>query len=238
MRKAIVIGASSGIGRELAKMLAANGYSLGLAARRVELLRQLQQELPVESHIGQIDVGDVTNAQQGLGRLIAKMGGVDLMIISAGVGHLNPHLALAQELETIATNVTGFTVMANVAFNHFLSRGSGHLVAITSIAAIRGSGTAPAYNASKAFVANYLQGLRQKAAQTCPAIVVTDIQPGFVATAMAKGDGLFWVAPPSKAAMQIYAAIERKGSHAYITRRWRLIAWLLKGMPSFVYHRL
>jgi len=90
------------------------------------------------------------------------MGGVDLVVISAGTGHLNDGLDWDLENEAIKTNVTGFAVMANVAMKHFVKRGSGHLVGISSIAALRGGRQAPAYNASKAFESNYLEGLRQK----------------------------------------------------------------------------
>jgi short-subunit dehydrogenase len=170
-----------------------------------------------------------------LGELIREMGGVDVIVISAGIGFINPDLNWEQEEETIDVNVSGFAAMANVAFEHFHSRGSGQIVGISSIAAIRGSGDSPAYNASKAFVSNYLEGLRQKASKLKIPIVVTDIQPGLVDTAMAKGDGLFWVAPPEIAAKQIFRAIRNKKKHAYITKRWRVIAWLLRVMPDRMY---
>lgn len=118
------------------------------------------------------------------------------------------------------------------------NQSSGHIAGISSIAAIRGPGKAPAYNASKSFMSNYLEGLRQKASKSGIAITVTEIQPGFVNTAMAKGEGLFWVAPPEKAAWQIFKAITGKKKHAYITKRWRSIAWLLKIMPRWIYNKL
>lgn len=238
MKKAIIIGASSGIGKELAKILAGNGYTVGLVARRQELLLAIQKELPLKTYIQSLDIRNVDDVQRDLSGLIAEMGGVDLIIISAGIGYLNPELDLGKELETVATNVQGFTVAANVAFRHFLSQGTGHLVGISSIAAIRGNADAPAYNASKAFIANYLEGLAQKAVKLGFAITVTDIQPGLVDTDMAKGEGLFWVAPVRKAAAQIYRAIEKKKSHAFITRRWRLIGWMLKAIPNFLYKRM
>lgn len=185
-----------------------------------------------------MDVSDPDAAQAGLTAMIEELGGADVIVISAGTGHLNPGLDWPPEAETIAVNVTGFAALAGVAMNHFIERGRGHLVGISSIAALRGAATAPAYNASKAFESNYLQALRQKVAQLKLPITVTDIQPGLVDTAMAKGEGLFWVQPPAKAAAQIMAAIERKRSHAYITRRWRLIAWALKILPDFIYHRM
>lgn len=237
MKKAIVIGATSGIGLELARLLAKAGYVVGAAGRREGLLRQLQDEFPGKIHIKVIDV--VKPEAMGLLKaLIADTGGADLVVISSGTGFINGELAWAREKETIDVNVSGFAAMCNTAYEHFRANGSGQLVGISSIAAIRGSGEAPAYNASKAFVSNYLDGLRQNAAKLKLPIVVTDIQPGLVDTAMAKGEGLFWVAPPAKAAAQILGAIQKKRSHAYITKRWGLIALLLKLLPDRVYYRL
>lgn len=238
MKKAIIIGASSGIGEELARQLSSEGYSLGLTARRADLLQELQSELPTKSYIQQMDVSDLDAAKGQFTNLLEQMGAVDLVIISAGVGHLNPELDPDKELETIKVNVSGFTLIADLAFHHFIEKGSGHLVGISSIAALRGGDDAPAYGASKAFVSNYLQGLRKKAAKAKLDIAITDIKPGFVDTAMAQGEGLFWVAPVPKAAGQILDAIKKKRSNAYITKRWRLIAWLLKSLPSYLYNRL
>lgn len=169
---------------------------------------------------------------------IKKMGGVDLIVISAGTGELNYDLDWQLENEAIRTNVTGFAAIANVAYHHFVENGSGHLVGISSIAALRGGRVSPAYNASKAFVSNYMEGIRQNVARLRLPITITDIKPGFVKTPMAKGQGIFWAAPADKAAMQIYNAIKRRASNAYITRRWRLIAWLLKVLPGRIYERL
>lgn len=238
MKKAIVIGASSGIGRELALILSRNGYAVGVMARRVQLLEELRNDLGAHGHVGAIDVSDPAAAMDALAGLIERMGGVDLVVISAGTGHLNESLDWALENETIKTNVTGFAVVANVAFKHFLENGAGHLVGISSLAALRGGRESPAYNASKAFASNYLEGLRQKAGKMGLPIIVTDIKPGFVKTEMAKGEGIFWAAEADKAAEQIYDAIKKGKSGAYVTRRWRLIAWLMKLMPRFIYAKL
>ena len=237
-KKAIVVGATSGIGRELAVILSQNDYVLGLVGRRTECLAELKQSLSTEVFTRQIDVGETAAAMESLTQLIEEMQGVDLVVISAGIGFLNADLNWPDEKATIDTNVSGFAAMANVAFRHFERVGKGHLVGISSIAALRGGRAAPAYNASKAFVSNYLEGLRCRAAHARQAIVVTDIQPGFVDTAMAKGDGLFWVASPQEAARQIYRAIQRKAKHAYVTRRWRLVAWLYRVLPDAVLARL
>ncbi len=237
-KKAIVIGATSGIGKELAKIFSQNNYIVGLAGRRTHLLDELKNELPNNSFAKHIDISQTDKAINQLKELIAEMEGVDIVVICSGVGYINQDLQWLQEKETIDVNISGFTAMSNVTMHYFLSKGSGQLVGISSIAAIRGDGEAPAYNASKAYVSNYMEGLRKKVAKLGLSITVTDIQPGFVDTAMAKGDGLFWVSSPQKAAQQIYNAIEKKRKHAYITKRWRLIGWLMKVMPDFIYNRI
>ena len=238
MKSAIVVGASSGVGREIAKLLSLKGYRVGLTARRYDLLASLQQELPNPSVIKQMDVSQVSDAMEQLNELIDEMHGVELIVISAGVGGINLDLDWQKEAETIGTNVAGFAAVANVAFKHFTQQKSGHLVGISSIAALRGNDTSPAYYASKAFQANYLQGLRKKTVKLGLPIAITDVQPGLVDTAMAQGEGLFWVAPAEKAARQIYAAIRDKKEHVYVTRRWRLVAWLLKVMPASLYNKI
>ncbi len=230
-KNAIIIGASSGIGRSLAGILSREGYRVGITGRRLELLEELRDSLPGDILVEQMDVSHGDETRETLARLIEAMGRVDLVIISAGTGHLNPELDLALEMDTVATNVDGLVVVANVIFKHFESVGGGHLVGISSIAAMRGSAEAPAYSASKAFMSSYLDGLRYRACKTGKGIKVTDIRPGFVDTRMAKGEGLFWVASPDKAARQIYSAIRKGRKRAYVTKRWALIAFLMRLLP-------
>ena len=238
MKKVIIIGASSGIGKELTKIFASNDYEVGIAARRTDLLNELAIEMPTKTYTATIDISNPDTAIQSLEKLIRDMGDVEVIIISAGTGYLNPSLSWSQEKDTIDTNVSGFTAMAGVAIRYFMQKKSGHLVGISSIAGIRGSNVCPSYNASKAYVSNYLEGLRKKVAKEKLPITITDIQPGLVDTAMAKGDGLIWVASPQKAATQIYQAIQRKKRSAYITKRWTIVAWLYKIMPGFLYDKI
>lgn len=237
MKKAIVIGASSGIGKELAIILAKNGYEVGLMARRTELLEAAKKEISTKCHTGYIDVAKIPDAIDNIRKMIETMDGVDVVVINAGTGFFNPELDWSKEKHTLDVNVYGFCALADEMYKYFAKQGRGHIVGISSIAALIGNANAPAYNASKAFMSNYLEGLRKKAYQENKAIIVTDIKPGFVDTALVQGDNLFWVATPTKAAEQIYAAIKHQRSHAYITRRWRLIAWVLKLTPSWLYQR-
>lgn len=235
MNKAIIAGASSGIGRELAIVLAKQGYEVGLMARRVDLLESLQQEIPTKTYVGYLDISKPSEAMENVQKMIQTMGGMDLMVINAGIGFFNPELDWEKEQDTLNVNVYGFCALAGLSYKYFLGQGRGHLVGISSIAALRGNHIAPAYNASKAFMSNYLEGLRKKAFKDGVPITVTDIQPGFVDTALVKGAAVFWIASPQKAAEQIFTAIKNRKNQAYITRRWRFIGWLMKLVPDWLY---
>ncbi len=237
-RNAIIVGASSGIGAALAVDLAKRGYGLGLAARRLDRLNELASTLSTRTIVRCIDVANTDQTIRELRSLTEELGDVELFILSAGTGHENSNLDWEPERDTLATNVMGFAAGTHVAAAHLTARGSGHLVGISSIAAIRGHGSAPAYGASKAFVSSYLAALRHRFAKAQLPITVLDVQPGFVDTAMAKGEGLFWVAPVGTASAQILAAIDRRRDHVYVTRRWRLIAWALRLLPDVIYNRL
>ena len=133
------------------------------------------------------------------------------------------------------TNVKGWTFVIDTLYHIFEKKGYGHLVAITSIGGLRGEPMAPAYSATKAYQINYLEALRKKAFKSGGHVTVTDIRPSLVDTSMAKGEGLFWVMPVDKVAHQIYAAIRRKKSKAYVTKRWHFIGIINKNLPFFLY---
>lgn len=230
-KSAIVIGASSGIGLALAKLLSARGYRLGLAARRLELLDAHASGDPGVQLVRRMDLVDPGSVGI-LQEMIATMGGVDLVIISSGTGHLNADLSWEPEAETIETNVSGFARLAVAAMHIFEKQGRGHLVGISSVAALRGAAEAPAYGASKAFMSRYLQALAFRAKRSSLPIRVTDVRPGFVDTPMMKADKPFWVASPDKAAQQIMDGVERGKRILYVSRRWSLIGWLLRHLPE------
>jgi short-subunit dehydrogenase len=237
MKKAIIVGATSGIGRELVIQLVSAGYQVGITGRRGQLLGQLKEIYPDQLIVSAFDVSDVTITVEKLDSLAVEMGGLDLLVMSSGTGKLNPLLEYDIEIATNEVNVNGFTAVANWAFNYFQQQGYGHFAAITSIAGTRGSRQAPAYFASKAYQINYLEGLNQKAHHLKIPICITDIRPGFVDTAMASGENLFWMSTTQKAAKQIVSAIRQKRNVVYVTKRWRLIAILLKAMPRYLYKR-
>ena len=239
MKRAIIIGATSGIGKELALVLAREGYSVGITGRRLDMLQDLKSKINSEAFIKQIDLCHPEEACELISELIEDMGGIDLMVINSGVGIYNKTMAFEPEKQTIDVNVSGFVAMAALAYRYFAKNGGGHIVGVSSVAALRGHHAAPAYNASKAFVSNYMEGLRVKAIRQKTGIYITDIRPGFVDTPMTKQNkGMFWVATPQIAAEQIYSAIKRKQHIAYVTRRWKLIAWLYRIMPFWVVKKL
>jgi short-subunit dehydrogenase len=237
MKKAIIIGATSGIGNELAKILVENGYKIGITGRRKAELQNLQKSNPENYEISSFDCTTENNSEK-LYELVNQIGGLDLLILSSGTGDLNEELDFKIENKTNLLNVNAFTEIVDWTFNYFQKQGKGHLAVISSIAGIRGGRMAPAYNASKAYQINYLEGLRQKATKTKKPIYVTDIRPGFVDTDMAKGEGQFWVTTKEKAARQIFGIIKRKKGIGYVTKRWWIIAKLLRLIPNEIYKRM
>ncbi|HTL48593.1 MAG TPA: SDR family NAD(P)-dependent oxidoreductase [Verrucomicrobiae bacterium] len=230
-RKAIVIGASSGIGRALAKALAAEGYTVGLAARRTELLESLQKEIASPTLLKPMDLRDIEGSRRLFNDLVRELGGVDLVVLNSGVNPENPDKAWDPEHEILQVNVVGFAALASEAADHFERQGSGHLVGISSIAGLRGSPKCPAYSASKSFASRLLEGLRMRLSSQ--GIAVTDIRPGFVDTAMIAGSRVrFWVASCETAAAQIVAAIRARKKKVYVTRRWALVAFALHLVPE------
>ena len=243
MKKVIIIGSTSGIGKALATIYLKNGSQVGITGRRKELLEDMQNTYPSQVFIESFDVR-ADDAIQHFDSLVQKMGGMDLLIYNSGYGDVSTELNWEIDRRTYETNVKGFIGIAHKAFNYFVTQGHGQIAAISSIGAIRGTGQAPAYNASKAFMSTYMEGLVLKASKIKTStgkripLYITDIQPGFVDTKLAKTDKLFWVAPVEKAARQIHRAIEKKKRRAYITRRWAMVAWVLKWMPFFIYKRI
>ncbi|TBW26550.1 SDR family NAD(P)-dependent oxidoreductase [Gramella sp. KN1008] len=237
-KKAIIIGASSGIGRGLAKRLTEEGIKVGITGRRLDLLLDLQRENPEAFEVACFDVTELETSILKLQLLVEEMGGLDMLILSSGVGELNDKLNFENDRNAISTNIAGFTNILNWAFKFFQDQKYGHIVAISSIGGLRGSRRAPSYSASKAYQINYLESLRQSATYNKLPIIITDVRPGFVDTAMAKGEGLFWVVPVKKAAKQIYDAIRAEKKVVYISKRWRIIASVYKNIPSILYNKM
>ncbi len=236
-QKIIIVGGTSGIGRKMAEIYLDLGNKVGITGRRAALLSEIRDQYPELASTACFDVTEEKNINH-LNDLIGQLGGLDILVISAGNGDASEQLDWKIDQATVATNVNGFVEIANWAFNFFAGQGHGQLAVISSIAAIRGNSSAPAYSASKSFQSVYFEGLSIKAKRLKKDIIVTCIEPGFVQTAMAKSDKLFWVVPLEKAARQIIRGIQRKKRKIYISRRWWLIAKILKWMPYWIYRKI
>jgi len=239
-KRAIIIGASSGIGASLAVELSKRGYTLGLTARRLTMMEEeLQPELSSPSFLAHMDVADIDASVQVLRDLIKQMGGVDLIIINAGVSGSSARMEWVPTGQLIRINVLGFAGMLHEAYRIFQRQGHGHIVGISSIASLLPHPNGSAYNASKAFVSNYLDSIRLRIKRRGENITVTDVLPGYVLTPMTEENKrMFWVATVEKATRQIAKDIENKRSVSYVSRRWRLVAYLLSLMPRAVLNRI
>lgn len=233
MKRAIVVGASSGIGMEVARLLLQQGWTVGVAARRVELLQTIGQ---VE--VAQIDV-TAEDAAERLRSLITRLGGMDLFFYASGIGKQNRELKEDIELATMQTNGVGFTRMIGEAYRYFATQGEGHIAAITSIAGTKGLGPAPAYSATKAMQNVYLQALEQQAHARGLKIHFTDIRPGFVDTALLAGNFHYpMMLKPEKVAQEIVSAINSKQHIRVIDWRYRLLTALWRRIPRCLWRNM
>ena len=237
IKKIIIVGATSGIGRKMAELYAAEGHIVGITGRRKELLDDIENMFPEKIKTECFDVTGKENIDK-LKALIKKIGGMDILVYSSGVGEPSKQLEWRIDKPVVDTHVNGFIEISNWSFNFFVAQGKGHLAVISSIAANRGNSWAPAYAAAKAFQSIYYEGLAIKAERMRKKITVTAIEPGFVDTAMAHGgDKMFWIVPVEKAAKQIIAGLKKKKRKLYVSKRWWLIAKLMRWMPFWIYKR-
>ncbi len=232
-KNAIVFGATSGIGAALAKLLVDDGYRVAITGRREDKLKKIKESNPNKYIIKKNDVRQLEESEKVFFDLVKELGQVDLIIYSSGIAEPNYNLEWEKELPTLEVNVIGAVKIYGLAYNLFHKQGYGHLVGISSVAGLRGNRHVPAYFASKAFQNNYLESLWMKAKRSKAEIFITDIAPGFIDTKMALGD-TFGMASLEKATQQIYSAIKRKKKKVYITKRWRIIACIMRVLPASI----
>lgn len=239
MKKVIIVGATSGIGRELARVFVAKGYQVGVAGRRSELLAEIKEENPKQYFTKQIDVSDTEALPLLLNSLAHDLGGMDILINCAGVGKKNEELDFAIDKMIVETNVVGFTAVIDWAYNYLINKRGGQIVNISSVSGIRGHRFGSfSYSASKSYQMRYLEGLRHKLVKAKIPIYVTDIRPGFVDTDMIPKNRYFWVISADKAARLIFKSITRKRNVAYITKRWIIIVAIIKIFPGAILNRI
>ena len=238
MKNVVIIGASSGMGLEVAKIFLERGCRLGVAARREDRLQALKQLAPDRVVTATIDV-TATDADQRLRLLLNELGGMDLFFYASGIGKQNRTLVPDVELNTVNTNGMGFTRMIGEAYRYFAERGEGHIAAITSIAGAKGLGPAPSYSATKAMQNVYLQALEQQAIARGLKIRFTDIRPGFVDTDLLSGDFHYpMMLKPEKTARQIVSAIDKRRHVKIIDWRYAIITALWRRLPRPLWRRL
>lgn len=239
MKKAIIIGASSGMGKEVSKLLLTDGWQIGIGARRTDALEEIKQMKPEAVVTAAIDVMS-EDATQRLEQLIADNGGMDLFFLASGIGKQNPNLDSEIELRTVATNGMGFTRMVDTAFNWFAANGSkGQIAVISSIAGVKGLGMAPSYSATKAFQNTYIEALNQLAHMRHLDISFTDIRPGFVKTDLLNdGKNYPLLMDKTKVAKKIINAIYHKRSVQIIDWRYRILVFFWRLIPRWLWVRL
>ena len=231
MKRAIVIGASSGIGLEVARLLKIKGWTVGVAARRVERLSEFE-------HTACIDVND-EKAGERLLELVEQTGGMELYFHASGIGHQNRALDESIELQTVTTNGLGFTRMVGTAYRYMADHGGGQIAVISSIAGTKGLGPAPAYSATKAFQNTYLQALEQLSNARHLNIRFTDLRPGFVGTDLLNdGNHYPMLLDKTTVARDIVTSIEKRRHIRVIDWRWRAITWMWRRIPRFIWRRL
>ena len=231
MKRAIVVGASSGIGYEVARKLKQSGWVVGVAARRLECLSEFD-------YSAQIDVNNEDSCELLLD-LIERVGGMDLYFHASGIGHQNRSLEEQIEIRTVCTNCLGFTRMVGAAYRYMSSHGGGHIAVISSIAGTKGLGPAPSYSASKSFQSTYIQALEQLSNKNHLNIRFTDIRPGFVDTDLLNDGNRYPILLDKKSvAADILKSIQKHRHVRIIDWRWRLITRVWRLVPNFIWRRL
>lgn len=239
MKKIIVIGASSGMGRRVACDFARLGWRVGIAARREDKLKEIKSMYPANMEYMTIDVA-APDAAERFNRLIELIDGMDYMLYAAGCGWQNPSLDPARDEQTIATNVLGFTRIINAAYLYYKATANlhkGHIAAITSVAGTKGIGVSATYSASKRYQWTYLQAIDQLAHQQHVNVALTDIRPGFVDTPLLDKHypmemSLDYIAPRLEKAIILAPRIK------YIDSRWAVVTALWKLIPDPLWRRL
>ena len=245
-RRAIVVGASSGMGAALVRQLAAEGYRVAALARRPEALEAVASAAAADAGRtgGEVltrvhDVAAVESVPALFEELVRELGGLDLLVFAAGtMPAVEPQeYDTEKDLSMVQVNLMGCIAWGNEAARLFRTQRSGTLVGISSVAGDRGRRGAPVYGTTKAAMNTYLESLRNRLSEH--GVRVVTIKPGFVATAMTEGmDGLFWLISAEEAASQILRAARSSAQVRYVPRQWWLLMTVIRCIPSFLFRKL
>jgi len=242
--KAIVVGASSGIGAALMEKLVREGYTVAALARRREKLEAICRQanelagtdlaFPFPHNV--TDFGEIPTLFE---EIVQMLGGLDLIIYVAGI---QPPVApdeynFEKDAAMVGVNLLGAMAWLNEAAKRFERVKGGQIAAISSISGDRGRSAFPAYHTSKGALSIYLESLRNRLSRR--GVTVTTIKPGFVDTALLENaDSTFWVISPEEAAGQIYDALRAKKQTVYVPGRWRWVSLIIANIPSLIFRRL
>jgi Short-chain dehydrogenases of various substrate specificities len=235
-KKVIIIGATTGIGRELAQFYLQQGCKVGITGRRSEKLEEIKNKYPDNCHWKEMDVRSDESVAV-FETLIAELQGMDLMIYCAGVGAQNPDLVPEIETDTLEINAYGYLRIVTKSYNYFKQERSGHIVVISSLAGIRPLRQSPAYSATKRFQIHYTSCLAQKANKERLPIIFTTIVPGFIRTDMLKHTYPFTISLEKGAGM-IYNTIEKRRRYSTVPGRWRWIEFFWRLIPNIVWEKM
>ncbi len=244
MKRVILVGATDGLGRALAAEYASRGAWVTILGRSKEKLDALVSELAARHPFATVrgvlcDLADAGRIEPAFCEAIEATGHCDLLLYNAGVMPAGDGVTCdpAGDAETMNVNAVAAVRMLGLASNYFRAARRGHLAAISSIAGDRGRKGNPAYNASKAALTTFLEGLRNRLFPF--GVTVSTVKPGFVGTRMLDGrKGLFWVVPPDVAARTIADRLEKRHEVFYVYRRWGLFGLALHHVPRFVFKRV
>jgi short-subunit dehydrogenase len=242
-KKALIVGATSGIGKQLAYLLAKDGYQVGVVGRRKEKLKELERTLPTKVWAKSIDVS-LPGAEKKISKLIKKMDGVDLVvasILSFRDFKDRPKKffkEMLQQKHVLDTDLMGFWRVASAALNHFENKKSGHFVGVSSMDALRSRAAHdPSYPASKAFLSRYLLAKRDYYEHEKIPIDVTDVLPGYVELEWKESPKhVFWEATREQAAKDILDGIKAKKKKIYTLKKNRLLAWSYAIIPDRLFN--
>ncbi|MBX3108724.1 MAG: SDR family NAD(P)-dependent oxidoreductase [Fimbriimonadaceae bacterium] len=235
--KAIVVGASSGIGEEIARQIAEGGGFVATVARRTDRMQPLADRFPERVFPFGHDVRDIDEVPELFQKCTDALGGLDLIVYCAGVmPPVGPHeYNTEKDLSMIAINNVGAVAWLNAAATRMEAAGHGSIIGIGSVAGDRGRFGQPVYNASKAFLHTYLEALRNRLAKK--GVKVVTIKPGPTATEMTADLNLKGAMPAPVAAAKIIALKDRTGEH-YLKFAHRIVFAVIKAIPSPIFRRL
>ena len=240
MNKAIIAGATSGIGREVSILLIKKGWHVGVCGRRADKLKELKLMSPDQVFTKTLDVTK-SDAIDDFISLASEMNGIDLYLHISGIGFQNKELDIDRELSTVETNTKGFTRMVDAAFHYFQQHPEhrGHIACISSIAGTKGLGAAPSYSATKAYCNTYMEALEQLASIKGLSITFTDIRPGFVDTDLLKGTYKYpMLMNPKDVAKAIVNGLEKKKRVVTIDWRYRIMVFFWRLIPKCIWVKL